>query len=235
MHEGQHGILDGLAEHLEQGKGQQGWQKYRKFCFPGVLLLLLLLSAIPGVDDVAGFPLALLPMIWGGSFIVWSTGKAVVETGKITAGVLVILALTGTAYVGEYLAGAVVVFMMIVGEVLEEVTLDRTRQAVREMMELVPDTASREVGETMEEVPVAAVQPGDWVVIKPGERIPVDGEIKKGQAAINEASLTGESLPVDKTGTLTEGKFKWRLVHNAASVLVVVNSSRLLTYHQHEA
>lgn len=131
--------------------------------------------------------------------MIWSTGKAVLETGKITAGVLVLLALVGTTYVGEFLAGAVVAFMMITGEFLEEVTLERTRQAVKEIMKLAPDTARRKVGEKLTIIPVTEVKTGDLVVVLPGERIPVDGEIKKGQAAINEASLTGESLPVDKT------------------------------------
>lgn len=201
MHEGSHGILDGLAERLEKGTGQQGvWrQRNRKFLFPGLLLILLVASAVPGVDAWLGFTLALLPLVLGGVYMVFSTVKAVLETGKITAGVLVLLALVGTTYVGEYLAGAVVAFMMIAGEFLEEVTLERTRQAVKEIMKLAPDTARRKVGESLESVPVAQVQPGDLVVVIPGERIPVDGKIIKGQSAINEASLTGESLPVDKT------------------------------------
>jgi heavy metal translocating P-type ATPase len=188
-------------------------RRLKKFVFPGLLLLLIIISAIDVYllkfleEDYFG----LVGMLIGGGFITWNTLNVVIKKKKITAGVLVVFALVGSAYVGEYLAGAIVAFMMIGGEFLEELTLDKTRNAVRELIKLVPDMARIKSGDTDREVPMTEVDIDDIVVIKPGERIPVDGIILKGQAAVNEASLTGESMPVDKTvddnvyvGTLNE-------------------------------
>lgn len=184
---------------------------YKKFIFPGLLLGAIIASALAGKENSMGFDWAVLPMLIGGGYITWSTLVAVLETRKITAGVLVVLALLGTAYVEEYLAGAIVAFMMIAGELLEDITLDRTRHALREIVKLVPDLAQVKGQDGFKRIPIEDVRVGDIVLVKPGERIPVDGEIVKGQAAVNESSLTGESLPVDKSvgdpvfvGTLNE-------------------------------
>lgn len=146
-----------------------------------------------------GFDLAVIPLILGGGFIAWSTLVAMIETRKITAGLLIVFALIGTTFVGEYLAGAIVAFMMVGGEFLEDITLERTRSAVRELVQLSPDTAwVKRDGEYIS-VSVEEVSLGEKVLVKPGERVPVDGTIAAGEAVINEASITGESLPVEKS------------------------------------
>ena len=123
--------------------------KFKKFLFPGFLLLLIILSAIDIYilkilkDDYIG----MLAMFIGGGFITWNTLIIVLNEKRITAGVLVVLALIGSAYVGEYLAGAIVAFMMIIGEFLEDMTLDKTRNAVRELVKLVPDKARVKAGD----------------------------------------------------------------------------------------
>ena len=174
-------------------------RKYRKFFFPGILLFFIIAAALSGRENRLGFNLAVIPLILGGGFITWSTLVTMIEKRKITAGLLIIFALIGTTYVGEYLAGAIVAFMMVAGEFLEDITLDRTRDAVRQLIQLSPDTAwVRRNGEYVP-VPPAEVAVGETVLVKPGERIPVDGVILSGQAVINEASITGESLPREKT------------------------------------
>ncbi|MFC1669290.1 heavy metal translocating P-type ATPase [Spirochaetota bacterium] len=187
--------------------------KFKKFLFPGFLLILIAASAL----DVYVFKflkedyIGMLAMFIGGGFITWNTLLIVLNERRITAGVLVVLALIGSAYVGEYLAGAIVAFMMIIGEFLEDLTLDKTRNAVRELVKLVPDTARIKEGDKISIVPLTKIKTGNIVIIQPGERIPADGEIIKGHAAVNESSLTGESMPVDKNeghkvyvGTLNE-------------------------------
>ncbi|MFM9329056.1 heavy metal translocating P-type ATPase [Paenibacillus mesotrionivorans] len=175
------------------------YEKYRKFIFPGLLLLFILLSLIPGQENWLGFSLATIPLLLGGGYITWTTLVVVMEKRKITAGMLVVFALIGTTYVGEYLAGAIVAFMMIFGEFLEDITLDRTRNAVRALVELSPDTAWVKRNGEYVSVSVEEVRIKDYVLVKPGERIPVDGTILSGQVVINEAAITGESLPVEKT------------------------------------
>ena len=187
-------------------------QKYRKFFFPVGLLVLILFSLLfqYGIK-VLPFNFAIFPLILGGGYVIWTTLEAVIKLKKITAGIMVVLALIGTTYVGEYLAGAIVAFMMISGEFLEEITLDKTRNAVKALIKLVPDTARKKIDGEYQEVSIKKIRVGDMILVKPGERIAVDGVIVSGQAAVNEASITGESMPVDKTtgdkvyvGTLNE-------------------------------
>jgi len=202
MHEGHHGIISEAEHHAVPVVSQRtlGMKlPVKKFIFPGLLLVSIIAAAIPGVKAAPGFDIALLPMLVGGGYITWTTLVAVIQTKRITAGIMVVLALIGTAYVGEYLAGAVVAFMMISGEFLEDITLERTRNAVREIIKLVPETARVKTADGYQEVRINRVKVGDTVLVKPGERIPVDGVVTRGQSAVNEASLTGESLPVDKT------------------------------------
>ncbi len=185
--------------------------RHRKWLFPGFLLATILAALIPGQARALGFDLVLIPMLLGGGLITYNTIIVTLETRRITAGILVVIALVGSAYVGEYLAGAVVAFMMIGGEFLEELTLEKTRNAVRELVRLVPATAWVQNGGEWREVPIDEVEPGDLVLVRPGQRVPVDGKVEAGHASINQAALTGESMPVDKAagdpvfgGTLSE-------------------------------
>jgi heavy metal translocating P-type ATPase len=137
-------------------------------------------------------------MVLGGAYVTYGTVLATLETKRITAGLLVVIALFGSAYVGEYLAAAIVALMMIGGEVLEEMTLEKTRNAVRELIRLAPEHATVLSDGDWVQIHTSAIRPGDRVLVRPGERIPVDGTVVAGQAAVNQANLTGESLPVDK-------------------------------------
>jgi heavy metal translocating P-type ATPase len=174
-------------------------KRYRKWFLPVGMLVLILHSLIPGQKEWLRFDLAIIPMLLGGGFITYNALIAAIETRRITAGTLVVMALIGSAYVGEYLAGAIVALMMIAGEFLEDITLEKTRNAVRQLVRLVPETAYVERDGKWQEVPVSEVAVGNRVMVQPGGSIPIDGMIEVGNAAIDESALTGESMPVDKT------------------------------------
>jgi Cd2+/Zn2+-exporting ATPase len=112
--------------------------------------------------------------------------------------VLMITAALGAAALGELADGAFLLFLFGLGHVLEERALDRARAAIRALASLTPKTAlvRRDGGER--DVPVEALQLGDVVIARPGARIPVDGVVASGASAVNQAPVTGESLPVDK-------------------------------------
>ncbi len=113
---------------------------------------------------------------------------------------LVSLAIIASILVGEYFSGAVVALIMVVGSLLEEFYSQKARSSIEALAQLAPEhVAVLRDGEEMT-LPVADIQPGDRVLVRTGERIPVDGEVRRGDAAINEASLTGEALPVNKSG-----------------------------------
>lgn len=214
MHEGDHAILHDHDDHVHGAVPERprasatvrtapfwplGRALWRRALLPSGLLLLILIALIPGIDALAGFDVAVIAMLLGGAAIGYPTLVTMIEQRRITAGTLVVIAILGSAYLGEYMAAAVVAFMMLAGEFLEELTLQRTRNAVRELVRLAPDAALVDRNGTWVEVPVREVQEGDRVLVRPGERIPVDGVILSGEASITEASITGESMPVDKT------------------------------------
>jgi heavy metal translocating P-type ATPase len=176
------------------------WRRlFRKGITPLALLTLTLLALIPGLDERVGFDFAIIPMLFGGVAIAYPTLVTMIERRRLTAGSLVVVAIVGSAYVGEYLAAAVVAFMMLAGEFLEEVTLERTRNAIRELVRLSPDVATIDRAGEWVQVAIRDVSVGDRVLVRPGERVPVDGVIASGAASLTEASITGESMPVDKT------------------------------------
>lgn len=99
--------------------------------------------------------------------------------------------------VGEWATAVVVVFFMRIGDYAEKFTTDRARQAVRDLTALAPQTARIERDGSEVEIPIAEIQTGDIVIVRPGEKIPVDGEVVQGQAVVNQAAITGESMPVE--------------------------------------
>ncbi|MEE2619900.1 MAG: cation-translocating P-type ATPase [Candidatus Poribacteria bacterium] len=195
MHEGDHGVLTNPDSTNTNRMG-----RYRRFFFPISLLFLIILSAIQGISGLLDhFDLAIIPMLLGGGFITYTTLVSTIEKKQITAGLLVVIALFASAIAGEHLAASIAAFIMISGEFLEDLTLAKTRNAVQELIELVPDEAWISQNNHWINVPISQIRVDDLILVKPGERVPIDGQIVKGDAAINESALNGESMPVDKT------------------------------------
>ena len=120
--------------------------------------------------------------------------------GKFTFDIdlLMLLAAVGAAILGEWTEGAFLLFLFSLAHALEHYAMGRARNAIKALADLTPDTAlvQRDGKET--EVPIAEVKVGDVVVVHPGQRIPVDGKVKSGRSAVNQAPITGESVPVEK-------------------------------------
>ncbi len=116
----------------------------------------------------------------------------------IDVDLLMVLAALGAAYVGAPLEGAALLFLFSLSNVLQTFAIDRTRKAIRSLMKLRPEKALTRRGEKTVCLPVEELAVGDIVLVRPGEAIPLDSEIVEGSSAINEASVTGESMPVYK-------------------------------------
>ncbi|PYR94962.1 MAG: cadmium-translocating P-type ATPase [Acidobacteria bacterium] len=112
--------------------------------------------------------------------------------------VLMLVAVCGAMALGEWGEGASVVFLFALAQLLEARAMERARGAIRALMDLAPVDAIRMRGGIEERVPVDDVRVGDRVLVRPGEKIPLDGRIADGRSAVNQAPVTGESLPVDK-------------------------------------
>lgn len=104
----------------------------------------------------------------------------------------------GAAAIGEVISSALIVFFMIVAHYLEDFTTDKARAAIKELMKLAPQRALVKRDGQEVEVEAEALRPGDSVVVRPGAQIPADGRVVAGASAVNQAPITGESLPIEK-------------------------------------
>lgn len=119
--------------------------------------------------------------------------------GKFDTDVLMLAAAAGAAILGEWAEGAFLLFLFSLGHAGEHYALDRARHAVNALGELMPKTARvRRDGEIVE-APVDTVQVGEVVIARPGDRIPVDGQVMQGSSSVDQSPITGESVPVEKT------------------------------------
>jgi Cd2+/Zn2+-exporting ATPase len=118
--------------------------------------------------------------------------------GKFNTDVLMLAAAAGAAILGEWVEGAFLLFLFALGHAGEHYALDRARNAVNALGELMPQTARVKRGDQIVEVQVADVQVDEIVVVRPGDRVPVDGTVASGSSAIDQSPITGESVPVQK-------------------------------------
>jgi Cd2+/Zn2+-exporting ATPase len=145
-----------------------------------------------------------LAVVIGGFEIARAGARAVLATRRLDINILMTIAVVGAVAIGAWLEAALVVVLFRVGENLEHYAVDRARRSLESLMRLAPETARRRAcaadGQLVEdEVPVASLQIGDVVVVRPGERLPADGRVLEGDSSVDQAAITGESMPVDKT------------------------------------
>lgn len=117
--------------------------------------------------------------------------------GQVLSHTLMTLGVVAALLVQEWMTALMVVFFMRVGDFVEHFTAERARRAVRELARMAPQTARVEREGNEIELPAEQVKPGEMVIVRPGEVIPVDGEVVGGRAAVNQAAITGEALPVE--------------------------------------
>ncbi|NUM49063.1 MAG: cation-translocating P-type ATPase, partial [Anaerolineales bacterium] len=138
-----------------------------------------------------------LAYLTGGTFGL-KAGLESLRQRTIDVDLLMIIAAIGAALVGAPFEGVMLLFLFSLSNVLQNFALDRTRNAIRALMKLRPETALVRRGEGTVVLPIADVNVGDRVLVRPGERIPLDGVIIEGESAIDQAPITGESIPVNK-------------------------------------
>jgi Cd2+/Zn2+-exporting ATPase len=135
-----------------------------------------------------------------GAFDLVRHALGTIRKGRFTFDIdlLMLLAAVGAALLGEWAEGAFLLFLFSLAHALEHYALGRARASIRALADLAPPVARVQRGDRLEEVPVEAIQAGERVLVRPAERVPVDGRIVSGRSAINQAPITGESVPVDK-------------------------------------
>jgi Cd2+/Zn2+-exporting ATPase len=150
-----------------------------------------------GLPPLAAIGLYALAYVAGG-FNTVRHGIGAIVHGHFDIDVLMAAAALGAAALGEWAEGALLLFLFSLGHALEEYATDRARNAIRALADLSPKTARVRRGGMEFEVPVDDVWLGDIAIVRPGERVPVDGQIVRGRSAVDQAPITGESVPVGK-------------------------------------
>lgn len=183
------------------GWRQRLWQRRRDLTTVGAGLLIALafgLQLLGGPRSLVagGYVAAILV---GGFYIARAGWMAVRTTHSLDMNALMTIAAVGAVFIGEWAEGAVAMFLFSLGNTLEAYTMDRARNAIRSLMDLKPRTAIRLQGDQEQEVAVEDLRVGDRILVRPGERIPLDGHVLTGESAVNQAPITGESVPVDKS------------------------------------
>ncbi len=167
-------------------------------------VILLIISGIALILSLTGWqPLPLgfawISIILCGIPILLGAIIGLVTSFDIKADVLVSIALIASICIGEYFAAGEVAFIMQLGGLLEDLTVARARAGIEKLVRLTPQTARVVIDGTEKIIPAEDVAVGAILRVLPGETIPVDGIIMSGQTSVNQAVMTGESLPVDKT------------------------------------
>ncbi|SFJ79178.1 heavy metal translocating P-type ATPase [Thermoflavimicrobium dichotomicum] len=188
----------------------------------GISLVLGLSVNAIGLNDYFSIFFYALSIVIGGYKPAKSAFYAL-KNRSLDMNVLMVAATIGATWIGEWLEGATVVWLFALGNWLQVRTLEKTRHSIRELMDLAPSEAWVKTGQGLKRLPVETVQVGQIIVVKPGEKIPLDGIIVTGSTSVNQAPITGESMPADKhpgnevyAGSINEtGSIEVKVTHQA--------------------
>lgn len=167
--------------------------------FGAVILLVVAgewLGLLEGLTGLIPFPIGAALVFLGGAPIFLNVIRAALK-GQIIAHTLMTIGALAALLVGEWATAMVVVFFMHIGGYTERLTAEGARRAVKDLAGMAPQTARVEVEGEEKEIPIAEVKHGDIIVVRPGEKIPVDGEVIFGDGAVDQSSVTGESTPAE--------------------------------------
>lgn len=209
-----------LGYRLEKEEGPRyeeffAWKNRRlvSAILSGVLFTIGFLSEILFHLEILYIPFYAGAIVVGGYYIARRGVAAVVEK-YLDINMLMVVAIAGSIAIGAYAEGAAIVFLFSMAEMLESFSIARTRKSISELMDFAPNEAlvKTEKGEDYYDVNDVAI--GDVIVVKPGERVPMDGVVSKGESSFDESAVTGESLPIRKrvgdqvfAGTLNAGGY----------------------------
>ncbi|WP_071458563.1 heavy metal translocating P-type ATPase [Bacillus massilinigeriensis] len=165
--------------------------------FSGVLIAAGWMISKTGGESIA-IALFIMAYVIGGFAKAKEGIEDTIENKELNVELLMILAALGSAVIGYWTEGAILIFIFAMSGALETYTLNKSHKEISSLMELQPEEAIRITNGREERVHVTELVVGDTILVKPGERIPSDGRIAKGQTTIDEAAITGESMPSAK-------------------------------------
>lgn len=174
-------------------------QKHSTVIASLVFLLIGWISAEMNGEESVSSILAYATSILIGGYRLFKTGLKNLIRIEFDMKTLMTIAVIGAAFIGEWGEGATVVILFAISEALETYSMDKARQSIRSLMDIAPKEALIRRGNRELMVEVDDIQIGDIMIVKPGQKIAMDGIVVKGLSAVNQAAITGESVPVSKT------------------------------------
>lgn len=166
----------------------------------GAIIILVVagewLGLLDNLTNLIPFPAGVLLVLIGGAPIFLNVIRATLKR-QVISHTLMSIGAFAALIVGEWTTAMVVVFFMHIGNYTERLTAEGARRAVKDLMAMAPQIARVELNDEEKEIPVAEVQLNQIVIVRPGEKIPVDGEVFAGHATVDQSSVTGESVPVE--------------------------------------
>ncbi len=191
----------GMSPRADLPGKQSHFEGSRLYLFTTITAVLLFAASFAvGMSqgrEPAVKTLLLLSMISGG-WSIFRRGFYSLKNLNFDMNVLMSIAVIGAVYLGEFIEAAVVVILFSVAHLLEDYTIDKARRAIRNLMDTTPKTARLEEDGKFIMIPSESVKPGQLIRVNSNERIPSDGEVIRGISSVNQAPITGESVPVDK-------------------------------------
>ncbi|MEN6371133.1 MAG: heavy metal translocating P-type ATPase [Armatimonadota bacterium] len=164
----------------------------------GIFLVAALIASFLRAPGFVTIPLYAVSIISGG-FYAARAGILSLRAFSMDTNLLITLAVIGAIYLHEYGEAAGVLFLFSLGSALEAFTIDRTRRSIRSLIGLSPKEASVIRGGKEEKIRVEDIKVGETVIVRPGERIPLDGVVERGVSSVDESAITGESVPLEKS------------------------------------
>lgn len=216
---------EGVASGAQEREAAPGLpvRRWGLLAFAGVVAMGAEVADLAGSSTFLVIALSLVAIVAGGLKTYWKGLKAL-GSGTLNINALMSTAVTGAMVIGQWPEAAVVMVLFELAEVIESLSLDRARHAIQRLMAMAPETAVvRDEDGDWREVEAQRVVLEAIVRVAPGERIPLDGEVTEGASSVNQAPITGESLPVDKgpgdpvfAGTINQsGSFEYRVTRSA--------------------
>jgi len=186
------GAMHGEEEHADH---EESWRSWLRVGFVAVLIVLVRWGVAPRFHKVD--LLALAGILIGG-FPIFKEAIADLWKRRMTMELSMTIALAAATAIGEFFTALLIVVFVLIAEILEGMTVGRGRSAIRQLLDLLPQTV--EVRSESQVAPrgIADVDVGDVVLVRPGGRVPVDGAVVTGHSFVDQSTITGESLPVEK-------------------------------------
>ena len=179
-------------DHRDYGEGQLEWARV---AFVAVTLILVWAQVVPRVGGID--ILTVLGVLIGG-YPIFKEAIADLLERRMTLELSMTIALVAASVIGEFFTALLITVFVLIAEILEGMTVGRGRRAIRELLDLLPQTAEVRAAGQVAGRSLSEVAVGDFVVVRPGGRIPVDGVVANGHSFVDQSTITGESMPAEK-------------------------------------